>query len=272
MRVGFIGLGSQGGPMARRIAESGYETTLWARRPQTLEQFADTPARTAESPAALGAQSDLVCLCVIGDADVMQVVDGPDGVLAGMSEGGIIAVHSTVHPDTCRELAKKAAAKGISVIDAPVSGGGQAAEAHTLLVMVGGETEVVERSRPVFETYAGRVVHLGELGAGQVAKLLNNVLFTANLATAATALELGRRLGVDPTRLGEVIVDGSGASYAFGRIVAIENGFGLIATHASNLLRKDVGLVADLAARAAAPGGIVLDTAEASLRLMDESR
>ncbi len=110
MRVGFIGLGSQGGPMARRIVEGGYDLTLWARRPATLEPFADTAAKTAQSPAELAAASDLVCLCVVGDDDVREVLAGDNGVLAGLAPGGIVAIHSTVHPDTCRELAESAAA------------------------------------------------------------------------------------------------------------------------------------------------------------------
>src|ERR1700739_1720855 len=113
MQVGFIGLGSQGGPMARRIVERGYPTTLWARRPATLQPFADTPAKVAESPAELAAASDLVCLCVVGDADIEEITRGEDGLLAAMKPGGVIAVHSTVHPDTCRELAKQAGAQGV---------------------------------------------------------------------------------------------------------------------------------------------------------------
>src|SRR6478735_9387280 len=118
MRVGFIGLGSQGGPMARRIVEGGYETTLWARREASLEPYADTTAKTAGSPAELAAASDLVCLCVVDDDDVRQVLYGESGVLAGLASGGIVAIHSTVHPDTCREIAERAAAQGVSVIDA----------------------------------------------------------------------------------------------------------------------------------------------------------
>lgn len=167
MRVGFIGLGSQGGPMARRIVEGGYPTTLWARRPATLEAFAGTDAKVAGSPAELAAASDLVCLCVIGDADIDELTDGEHGLLSAMQPGGVIAVHSTVHPDTCRKLAKRAAALGVSVVDAPVSGGGGAAAEGRLLVMAGGDADVVERCRPVFETYADPVVHLGELGSGR---------------------------------------------------------------------------------------------------------
>ena len=107
-----------------------------------------------------------------------------------MKPGSVIAVHSTVHPDTCKALAKTAASKRVSVIDAPVSGGGPAAAAGRLMVMVGGEADAVERCRPVFESYADPVVHLGELGSGQTTKLLNNLLFTANLGTAAGAVAI----------------------------------------------------------------------------------
>lgn len=221
MQVGFIGLGSQGGPMARRIIEGGYPVTLWARRPASLEPFADTAARLAGSPAGLAAASDLVCLCVVGDADVDEITCGEHGLLAAMKPGSVISIHSTVHPDTCRELAKKVGAQGVSIIDAPVSGGGQAAAQGRLMVMAGGDAEVVERCRPVFETYADPVVHVGELGSGQTTKLLNNLLFTANLATAATTLSLARALGVDPDRLTEVVSRGSGNSFALNALGGI---------------------------------------------------
>ncbi|QXQ15330.1 NAD(P)-dependent oxidoreductase [Skermania piniformis] len=272
MRVGFIGLGSQGGPMARRIAEAGYPTTLWARRPVSVEPFSDTAAAVADSPAALAATSDLVGICVVGDADVREVVTGEQGVLAGLAPGSILAIHSTVHPDTCRELAELAGVQGVSVIDAPVSGGGQAAAEQRLLVMVGGPDDVVERARPVFATYADPIVHLGEVGSGQMAKLLNNVLFTANLATAQGTLRLGTELGVAPERLGEVITHGTANSFALGRIVSAGGTLDRLAQHAGDLLRKDVGLIAELAASAGVTPGIELDAADATLALMNRRR
>ncbi|MFI6310307.1 NAD(P)-dependent oxidoreductase [Nocardia fusca] len=268
MRVGFIGLGSQGAPMARRIAAAGHPTTLWARRSETLAALADTGAAVAESPAALAAASDLVCLCVVGDADVTQVVEGAEGVLSGLTSGGIIAIHSTVHPDTCREIALLAAQQGVQIVDAPVSGGGQAAAEGRLLVMVGGETDAVDRCRPVFDSYAGRVEHLGALGAGQVAKLLNNLLFTANLATAASTFTLGKELGIDPQRLGAILSDGTANSFALSTIAPLGGSLEVLAAHADGLLRKDVGLIGDLATRAAAQRGPVVTVAEAALALM----
>ncbi|MHA7664916.1 NAD(P)-dependent oxidoreductase [Mycolicibacterium sp. HS_4_1] len=272
MRVGFIGLGSQGAPMARRIVEAGYPLTLWARRSASVEPFADTAAKVVETPAELAAVSDLVCVCVVGDDDVRQVLDGDNGIFAGLAPGGIIAIHSTVHPDTCRDMARSAAAKGFSLIDAPVSGGGPAAAASRLLVMVGGEPDAVERSRPVFATYADPIVHLGDVGSGQVTKLLNNLLFTANIATAKSTLDLGEALGVSVERLAEVITQGSANSFALGRIAQFGGSLDVLKSVAADLLKKDVCLIADLAEAAGATPGAVLESADAALSLMDRTR
>lgn len=257
--------------MARRVIEDGHPMTLWARRPQTLAPFADTAAKIAASPAELAADSDLVCLCVVGDADVDELTRGERGVLAGLKPGGVIAVHSTVHPDTCRELAKQASSRGVEVVDAPVSGGGPAAAEGRLLVMAGGDADVVDRCRPVFETFADTVVHLGELGSGQTAKLVNNLLFTANLGTAASALSLAQSLGISPERLIEVVSRSSGNSFALNALGGI-GGLQRLAGVAGTLLQKDVRLVVDLADHARASGGTVLDAADAALRLMDHPR
>jgi 3-hydroxyisobutyrate dehydrogenase-like beta-hydroxyacid dehydrogenase len=138
--------------------------------------------------------------------------------------------------------------------------------------MVGGDTDVVERCRPVFETYANPIVHLGDLGSGQTTKLLNNLLFTANLGIAATALTLGKALGVLPNRLTEVISRGSGNSFALNALGGDTGGLDRLASLAGALLQKDVRLVADLANAAAVPGGAVLDTADATLTLMEHPR
>ncbi|OBJ87492.1 NAD(P)-dependent oxidoreductase [Mycobacterium asiaticum] len=270
MRVGFIGLGNQGGPMARRIIDAGFPTTLWARRTATLEPFADTTAKPASSPAELAAASDLVCVCVTGDTDVEQVLVG-GGVLSAMPPDGVVAVHSTVHPDTCHDLAQQAGQHGVWLIDAPVSGGGPAAAQGRLLVMAGGDADVVQRCRPVFESFSDAVIHLGDLGSGQTAKLLNNLLFTANLGTAAAALALAADLGVAPERLAAVVSRSSGNSFAL-KSIGKTGGLERLAGLAGTLLRKDVRLLADLAEQASASGGVALDAADAALTLMDVAR
>ncbi|MCP9273310.1 NAD(P)-dependent oxidoreductase [Mycolicibacterium arenosum] len=272
MRVGFIGLGSQGGPMARRIVEGGFDLTLWARRAASLEPYSDTAAKTAATPAELGAASDLVCLCVVGDDDVRQVLHGDEGVLAGLQPGGIVAIHSTIHPDTCRELAEAAAKQGVTVIDAPVSGGAPAVEEGTLMVMVGGADDVIETVRPVFATYSDAIVHLGGLGAGQVAKILNNLQFTANLGSALSTLELGDALGLERQRLCEVLNRGSATSKAISSITMFGGTVEGLAPIAGGLLQKDVRHAASLAAEAGASEGTVFTVADTALENMDHAR
>ena len=272
MHVGFIGLGSQGGPMARRILEGGYPTTLWARRAATLEPFAGTPAKVATSPSALAAASDLVCVCVVADADVEQVLCGDDGVLAGMQPGGIVAIHSTVHPATCRRLAANAAARGVSVLDAPVSGGGAAAAERRLLVMVGGEAESFARARPVFATYGDPVLHLGPVGSGQTVKLLNNLVFTVQLGIATKVFEVGRALEIEPTALAQVLTLGSGRSYGLELTSSMGFSAAPLAAHAGALLCKDVGIVAELADASAVDLGVLLAAADAALDVLQHPR
>jgi 3-hydroxyisobutyrate dehydrogenase len=271
-RVGFIGLGSQGGPMARRIVDAGYPTTLWARRAESLAPFTDTPAMIASSPRALAEASDVVGICVLADADVDAVVDGPDGVLAGLAPGGVLVVHSTVHPDTCIRLAARAAERGIAVLDAPVSGGGAMAAQRQLLVMVGGDGDVLARCLPVFETFGDPVIHLGPVGSGQLAKLLNNLLFTAHLSLGTHAFDLARTLGVEPASLARVLERGTGGSAAI-RILA-NGGFSarLMGAVAGPLLRKDTQLVLDLAGDGRAVPDVLRDVADDALQMMDNPR
>lgn len=244
-RVGFIGLGSQGGPMARRIAQASYPLTVWARRRASTDPFTDV-ATVATTPSELGTASEIVCLCVVADADVEDVLLRPDGVLAGMAPGGVVVIHSTVRPHTCQRVAQEAVKRGIAVVDAPVSGGGNAAAERSLLVMAGGESGDVERCRPIFETFADPVIHLGPLGSGQLAKLLNNYAFTAHLALAMETFALADHLGMDRTSVAEVLARGSGGSRAAAILAA--SGFSLTGLRqARSLLRKDVGIMLDVA-------------------------
>jgi len=264
-RVGFIGLGSQGGAMAVRIVEGGYPLTIWARRPESLEPFRTTAATVAATPAELGAASDVVGICVVADADVEDVLLRADGVLAGMEPGGVVAIHSTVHPDTCLRLAERAATRGVAVVDAPVSGGGHVAAMGKLLVMAGGADADVARCRPVFETYADPVVHLGPLGSGQMAKLLNNLVFTAQVSVALETFAFADELGMDRAAFTEVLANGSGGS----RAVAILGASGFDITGlggAVGLLRKDIGIMRDVArARGASEPAALVGLAERTL-------
>jgi 3-hydroxyisobutyrate dehydrogenase len=237
--VGFVGLGSQGGPMARRIVEAGFPLILWARRPEALEPYRGTAAQPVRELAELAARSDHVGVCVVDDAGVEEVVNV---LLSSMHAGSRIAIHSTVHPQTCVTLAKRAAERGIALVDAPVSGGGQAAEAGKLTVMVGGDAAAVAAARPVFETFSALISHLGGIGAGQFAKLVNNSLMAANMALADAALGAAAALGLDRAALVELVKASSGRSYGFevrARLPDIA-----LFSHGAKLLAKDVGLLA----------------------------
>ena len=245
-RVGFIGLGSQGGPIAQRITSSGFPLTVWARRPSSLDPFRDSPAEIVVTPAEVGAASDVVGICVVADQDVEDVLLGSQGVLAGMAAGGIVVIHSTIHPDTCSRLATRATESGIHMVDAPVSGGGVAAAERRLLVMAGGDQIDIDRVRPIFETFADPVLHLGPLGSGQIAKLLNNLVFTAQVALALETYSFCDELGMDRTALAEVLASGSGGSRAAAILAASEfDTSGM--RHAVPLLRKDIGIMVEIA-------------------------
>jgi 3-hydroxyisobutyrate dehydrogenase-like beta-hydroxyacid dehydrogenase len=242
MRVGFVGLGSQGAPMARRIVDAGFPTVLWARRPEALQSFADSAAELAPSRRALGATVDVLCVCVVDDAGVGEVLRGPEGALVDMAPGSIVVVHSTVHPTTCLRLQDDFPT--FRFVDAPVSGGGDKAAAGELLVMAGGPAEAVERCRPVFATYGDPVLRVGGLGTGLVAKLLNNALFAAQLALAAEVYERAARLGLDRAVMASIISGGSGTSYAAELLAMVGFSLDALSTIAGPLLAKDVGILA----------------------------
>jgi 3-hydroxyisobutyrate dehydrogenase len=238
---GFIGLGSQGAPIARRMIEGGFTVTLWARRPETLAPYRDGPARFAATIEEVGRTSEHVGLCVVDDDDVRQVCDK---LVPSMAPGGRIVIHSTIHPETCREIERRAKASGVHVIDAPVSGGGAAAAAGTLTVMVGGDPDAVAAARPVLETFGSLIVHLGSLGTGQQAKLINNTLLAANIGLAHAALSAGERLAIDRAALVELLLASSGRS--FGLEVRARMTSPQAFRHGGALLAKDVRLLGEV--------------------------
>lgn len=239
-KYGFIGLGSQGAPMARRMIDAGLPVVLWARRPQTLEPFADTSAEIAGSIAELGSRVEYVGICVVDDAGVREVCNQ---LIPAMKPGGRIVIHSTIHPELCRQLAIQAAEHALELVDAPVSGGGQSAADKALTVMLGGDTQTVEAVRPVLETFSGLIVHLGSVGAGQMAKLVNNTMMAANLATAYHGLESARVLGIDRDAFVELVRASSGRSFSFDVAARLSSPAEFL--HGAKLLHKDVGLLGE---------------------------
>lgn len=210
--IGFIGVGSQGGPMAHRIVDAGMPLVVWARRTEVLESYTAKGAKAAASVAELGAACDHVGICVVNDADVLSITAQ---LIPAMKPGSRIAIHSTILPETVATLEAQCEAKGLQLIDAPVSGGSPAAEAGVLTVMCGGRQEAFDAALPVFRTFGKLVVLLGPAGAGQRAKIVNNAMLSANMGVAMAALESAQSLGIEKAAFVELVKESSGRSFGF---------------------------------------------------------
>ncbi len=242
LRVGFIGLGDMGGPIAGRIITAGFPTTLWARRAASLDPYRGGVAQIAGTPRALGEASDVVGICVFSGADARQVLDGSEGVFAGIRPGGVVIVHSTISIDDTAALAALASRHGVNLLDAPVSGARARALSGELTIMVGGSEEAFNIVRPVMDSYGKTVRLMGALGSGQKTKVLNNILGSCNLRLAALALETGTRLGLNAAAVQEVLRNSSGNSFNFGILVDRLLHDPRFARHAASMTRKDNAL------------------------------
>lgn len=212
MRLGFIGLGTMGRPMALHLLRAGHQLAVWARQSGTTRPLLAAGAIDCSSAAEVARRAEVVFTMVTGGADVEQLTFAGDGLLAGFAPGSILVDMSTIAPETARSLAQRLARHGIEMLDAPVSGGQQGAMAATLAIMVGGEAAALERVRPLFELLGTRIVHVGENGAGQVAKACNQMVMVAAIQAIAEALHLSGAAGVDPARVRLALAGGSAAS------------------------------------------------------------
>ena len=216
--VGVIGLGQMGLPMTRHLLSGGFSGGFSVVAYDVLEKAMAAAtaegASTAANPAAVAGQCDLVIVVVGFDSQVIKAVTGEDGLLAGARPGMIIAVASTVSPGTMKDLAAADGASAVHFIDAPLCRGAAAAENGKLLVMGGGDETVFETCRPAFSTFADAIFHLGGVGAGQVGKMVNNLLLWASISIDIEGLKLGRALGVDEEILRQALLQSSGNNWA----------------------------------------------------------
>ena len=211
-RVGFIGLGNIGTPMAMNVARAGFDLMVYDLREEPLKELAALGATIARSAKEVGAHGEIIELVVVDDAQVEAVILGEGGILNGAKPGAVIAIHSTVHPKTVRKIAELAKAKGVGVIDAQISGGERGAQAQTLCYMVGGDKALLEKCRPVFATSGAPIFHLGELGMGAVAKLAHNLIVYVNMLAASEGIRLGEKAGLDLKALQDVVHVSAGQS------------------------------------------------------------
>ena len=208
-RVGFIGLGIMGYPMAENLNRAGYPLTVHNRTRQKAKQFASkTGSKLASSPKEVAQQSTIIITMLPDSPDVQQVVAGEGGVLEGIREGSLLIDMSTISPVVTKKLAAEAKNKGASMLDAPVSGGDVGAKEGTLSIMVGGEQRDFERARPLFEAMGKTITHVGPSGAGQVVKAANQIVVGLTIEAVSEALVLGERGGVSAEKVLEVLSGG----------------------------------------------------------------
>ena len=262
MKVGFIGLGEQGKPLAVNLARSGgFDLTVYDLREETIDELVAAGAARADSPREVAAQCEVVEVVVIDDAQVEAVVFGEKGVIAGARPGSIIAIHSTIRPATVRKVAAAGAPSGIGVIDAPVSGGPRGAETRTMCYMVGGEKNLVDRCRPIFETSGKSIFHLGALGSGMIAKLAHQVIIALNVIAAGEGMSLAKRAGLDMSMMQEVVRAGGASSRVADNWMEHRP-----AVSAGKLWRKDLMLALECADEL----GLDLPTAMAAQHLIEK--
>jgi 3-hydroxyisobutyrate dehydrogenase/2-hydroxy-3-oxopropionate reductase len=250
--VAFLGLGVMGGPMAGHLAKAGHSVTVYNRTPAKAQAWAaefGPPGRHAATPREAAAGADIVFCCVGNDDDLRSVVLGGDGAFAGMKKGAVLVDHTTASADVARELSKAAQALGLYFIDAPVSGGQAGAQNGALTVMCGGDAAAFERIKPVAMAFSRAVTLLGESGAGQLAKMVNQIAIAGLVQGLSEAIAFGQRAGLDMEAVLGVISKGAAQSWQMenrGKTM-IEGKFDY--GFAVDWMRKDLGLVLDEAKR-----------------------
>jgi 2-hydroxy-3-oxopropionate reductase len=219
MQVGLVGLGIMGAPMVRNLLKGGFPVTVSTRTPGKAEKFAAESAslgtvKAVQTAAEVAAASDVIITMVTDSPDVVAVAHGEEGLFAKAKSGSIIIDMSTISPQVTRELAEEAKAKGVQWLDAPVSGGEKGAIEGTLTIMVGGEAEALERARPVLNAMGKRITHFGPVGAGQSAKLCNQIMTAVNMLAVCEAMTFGAKAGLDLATLHQALTGGAANSWA----------------------------------------------------------
>jgi 2-hydroxy-3-oxopropionate reductase len=242
-RIGFIGLGIMGQPMATNLIKAGYPLTVYNRSPASIDRLAQQGAAVASSAKTLAQSVDVVITCVPNSLDVEAIMFGPDGILEGTRPGMLYIDMSTIAASVSRRIAITLMTHGVQALDAPVSGGDIGAQAGTLSIMVGGEPTAFARALPILQRMGMNIVHVGEAGAGQITKACNQVVVALTVQAVAEALALAQRSGVDPVKVRQALLGG----FANSRVLEVHGqkmldrdfqpGFKL------NLFRKDMDLV-----------------------------
>ncbi|MEM2402124.1 MAG: 2-hydroxy-3-oxopropionate reductase [Candidatus Bathyarchaeia archaeon] len=212
-RIGFIGLGVMGKPMAINLLRAGYPLTVWNRTRSKMDELIAMGANGASSPREVAERSDVVITMVTDSPDVEEVILGPNGVIHGARPGLIVIDMSTISPKVTRKISEELAKKGVRMLDAPVSGGEKGAKEATLSIMVGGPRDVFEECLPIFEVLGKKITYMGPSGMGQTAKLCNQVICALNIQAVCEGLMLGAKAGLDVRKLLEAVSAGAASSW-----------------------------------------------------------
>lgn len=252
-KVGFIGLGIMGLPMARNLMKAGFDLTVYNRTRSRTDALAAEGAKVASSPKAAAAEAGAVVCIVTDTPDVEAVLLGQEGVIHSARPGTVVIDMSTISPKATRRMAEALRARGIGMLDAPVSGGDIGAQKGTLTIMVGGEASDFDRARPLFEAMGKTITHMGPSGSGQSTKLCNQVLVAIHLMAVSESLLLARKSGLDPSLAIQVLTGGAANSWSLQnlgpRIAAGDHAPGFMV----KLLLKDLKLIREAAAEGELP-------------------
>jgi 3-hydroxyisobutyrate dehydrogenase-like beta-hydroxyacid dehydrogenase len=273
MRVGFVGLGNIGAPMARRLCTPRFDLRVHDVDRKATEAFAGRGCGIAASVGELAAHADVVCICVRDDLQLREVLEGAQGLVANAAQPLVVLIHSTVRPRSVRELAPAAAARGVTLLDAPVTGGAHLAERGELVAMIGGPVAALERARPVLDAFCRNVIHAGGLGSGMVLKAANNLVTMLELVAAHESLKLVERGGVDPVLLHQVMTENGNLTDTMRRFIEFRRdgaqqlgaeAFEAFQVRMGRLVTKDLEVALDVAAEV----GLDLPATEVARRLM----
>lgn len=212
-KVGFIGLGIMGRGMSHNLLKAGFELTVWNRTAARMDEFVQAGATAADSPAEVAENSDIIITCVSDTPDVEEVILGDGGVIEGVKEGALLIDCSTISPHVTRDIAHKLNEKGVHMLDAPISGGSEGAANGTLSIMVGGDAEQFERAQGVFNAMGKTVTHVGDQGAGQTVKLVNQILVVGTMLACSEAFLFAQAGGLDLEKTLKAVEGGAAGSW-----------------------------------------------------------
>lgn len=255
MRIGWIGAGNMGGPMCRNLIRNvNHEVVVFDLDPKAVEACVAVGGHAAESLAALTGSCEVIFTSLPTPRHVEAVIEGPGGIAAEARPGTVVFDLSTNAPSVVKRLEAALKAKGITLLDSPVTGGVPRAEDATVVVMSGGDEAAFEANRPLLQAFGGTVIHTGPIGSASVAKLINNMMVLCNSAVAMEAMAIATMSGVDMKKVAEIVQGGSGDSFAFRNLLRRGLAGEFKASFALDLAYKDLGLAVDLAAEHGVPG------------------